>query len=265
MSHEPSGDTDNIMGYDKLENIEKKIRDSNGLTKLFLDYDGTLVNITSQPELAVPSASLINLLREAEERIPLFLVTGRGLQDMISLVGTGFNIIAMHGSQFMNKGGEKKQTNGFDTYVKRTEELSKKYSHLKDKYEGLRIMDKGGGLQFHYFNVKKDLVDILKSQILEIREDGFEMYKGKFVFELRIKGVNKGKAISEFINGEDFILFAGDDNTDEEAFNMLKDHVTVKVGGGVTNADFRLGSPDDVMILISKITREKGLIREGKE
>lgn len=248
-----------------FEDIKKKIEENNGLTKMFLDYDGTLVNITSQPELAIPSKSLINLLNEGKKKIPLYLVTGRDIDGIISLVGHGFNVIAMHGSQFINEKGNIQQISNFGYFVERTNELSKKYSYLEKDFPGLRIIDKKGGFQFHYFNTPYNKIEALKEKISRIHEDGFEMYDGKFVYELRIKGVNKGKAIKKILNRGDFVLFAGDDNTDEEAFKILKSHITIKVGEGATVANFRLRSPFEMIGLISDILKDDRLINSGEK
>jgi trehalose 6-phosphate phosphatase len=236
-----------------FEDILSGIREGNGLTKIFLDYDGTLVNLTSQPELAIPSNKLIDLLGDLKRKIPLYLVTGRDLNGIISLVGKGFNIIAMHGSEFMSKEGLKWSIDGFEEYQKRTNELYRKYAYLETKFKGLRIIDKRGGLQFHYYNVDSRYATELGRIISEINEEGFELYSGKFVYELRVKGVDKGKAMLKYIDRNDFIMFAGDDRTDEDAFGNLSDQITIKVGEGITVAKYRVNSPYEMKRLLAAL------------
>ena len=50
--------------------------------KLFLDYDGTLVPLTSRPEDAKPDEDLINLLNDLDRKFPMFLITGRSARDI---------------------------------------------------------------------------------------------------------------------------------------------------------------------------------------
>jgi trehalose-phosphatase len=241
-----------------FEEMVKMIEKGNGLTKLFLDYDGTLVNLTSEPELAVPTDSLIKLLGELKSEIPVYLITGRDINGILSLVGTDFNIIAMHGSQFHDENGGTWLIDNFENYVIRTSELMMKYSHLEEDFHGLRVIDKRGGLQFHYYNVERKERKKLAKLISNLHEEGFETYHGKYVYELRIRGINKGMAILRYINGNDFVLFAGDDNTDEEAFSVLNEHITIKIGRGMTKARFRLQSPVQMKKFLSHILANKG-------
>jgi trehalose 6-phosphate phosphatase len=241
-----------------FEEMVKMIEERNGLTKVFLDYDGTLVNLTSEPELAVPSDSLLKILRELKSEIPICLITGRDIDGILSLVGSGFNIIALHGSQFYDENGGRWFIDGFENYVTRTGELVMKYSHLEKDFQGLRIIDKKGGLQFHYYNVERKERKRLEKLISNLHEEGFEIYHGKYVYELRIKGMNKGMAILRYINENDFVLFAGDDNTDEEAFSVLKQHITIKIGRGRTKARFRLQSPVQMKKFLSYLLANKG-------
>ena len=239
------------------DEIIKTIVEKGGLTKLFLDYDGTLVDLVSQPEDAVPPVELLGLLNELKKKVPLYLITGRDLDGLLSFVGSGFNVIAMHGSQFINETGKEWSVDNFGEYKKRTHEMSIKYSHLERDFPGLRVIDKAGGLQFHYYNVKKSDLESLERVISKISEDGFEMYSGKYVFELRIEGMDKGKAMRRYVTRDDFILFAGDDRTDEEAFVEFKEHITIKVGKGETAAKFRLDSPADFKKLLTDLNESK--------
>jgi trehalose 6-phosphate phosphatase len=235
-----------------FEKIMDAINDKNGLTKMFLDYDGTLVDLTERPESAVPDRELLDLLNHLKREIPLYLVTGRDLDSIIALVGEGFNTIAMHGAEFVGEEGKKWYIDNFELYQRRTLELYSKYLHLEKEFPGLRIIDKKGGLQFHYYGVSARQMSDLERVISQVREEGFEMYSGKYVFELRVKGVDKGKAMSRYINENDFILFAGDDRTDEEAFRQLDGQVTIKVGEGKTTARFRIDSPTSMKMLLSR-------------
>ena len=240
-----------------FDEIENAVKERMGLTKVFLDYDGTLVDLTSQPENAKPDQKLLDLLNDLKAEIPLFLVTGRDLDGIISFVGRGFNIIAMHGSRFIGENGQKWFVENFEIYEKKTAQLASKYSHLEREFPGLRVIDKKGGLQFHYYNVDRILVKELERVISKIREDGFEMYTGKYVYELRIEGMDKGKAILSHVSDRDSILFAGDDRTDEEAFRELSRHVTIKIGDGKSTARFRLDSPAQMKKLLSDLLKNR--------
>lgn len=239
----------NIRPNDILNSVLEGER----ITKLFLDYDGTLVPLTSSPELAKADDNLKILLNRLKTEFPLYIVTGRDLNDLISLLGSGYNIIAMHGAEFMDENGSVKNIENFEYYVRRSKILTEKYSFLRDKYPGLRIYDKKGGVQFHYFNLTLEKIDEFRSFMEKLKEEDFELYSGKYVYEFRIKGINKGKAILDKLDENDHIIFAGDDNTDEEAFSMLENHITIKIGDGDTIAKYRLNSYIELRSLLKRM------------
>lgn len=226
----------------QIDVVMEEIKRRNKITKMFLDYDGTLVPLVSSPEMARPDSDLLETLRCLRKKYKLFIVTGRDLNDIHGFIGDGFNIIAMHGAEAMDEYGKVSRIKDFEWYSLKTAQLARKYAHFQEQFPGLRIIDKHGGLQFHYFNMKGSHVKEFERAIAGISEDGFELYSGKYVFELRIKGINKGISIQTLMNEGEYVLFAGDDMTDEEAFEILKDQLTIKIGEGETKARFRLES-----------------------
>ena len=81
---------------------------------------------------------------------------------------------------------------------------------------------------------------------------------GNKTVEIMTKEVNKGKAINDLIknNNYDYVLSIGDDVTDEDMFEALKDDensITIKVGSGNTSAKYRLDSPADVIQFLEQL------------
>ena len=69
---------------------------------LFLDYDGTLVEIAPRPELARPTPELLELLRRltAQRDLKLMVVSGRPLRDLQELLPVpGLNFLGSHGGE----------------------------------------------------------------------------------------------------------------------------------------------------------------------
>jgi len=223
--------------------------------KLFLDYDGTLVPLTSRPEDAKPDEDLINLLNDLDRKFPMFLITGRSARDIQDFLDSKFEIIAMHGAQLIHKGEKPRFLPGLEKFVEICDQYYSKLKYLESKFPGLMVINKGGGIQFHYYYLKVDLNELLPI-IMENIPPGMELYSGKFVLEYRIKGINKGKAILQHLENGETALFAGDDTTDEEAFELLKDHITIKVGEGETKAKYRVKDYKEFRNLLWGISNE---------
>ncbi len=69
---------------------------------LFLDYDGTLVEIASRPELARPTSELIELLSRLTARpdLKVMMVSGRPLWELQELLPVpGLDFLGSHGGE----------------------------------------------------------------------------------------------------------------------------------------------------------------------
>ena len=67
---------------------------------------------------------------------------------------------------------------------------------------------------------------------------------------------SKGEALTALRDelGAPVVLYAGDDVTDEHAFEALRDDdVTVKVGDGTTAARFRVDDPDALVAALATL------------
>ncbi len=221
---------------------------------IFLDYDGTLVPIVMDPEKALPDEHLLDLLTRLSRRYKMFVVTGRSMAEIGNFIGNGFNVIALHGAVSRINGIYREHTHDLKRYVEICNSLYEMSADLKEKFRGLRIYNKGGNLLFHL-----GLVDIRNRERLidQIREmassTGMSLYLGKMIAELRIPGINKGTTIKE-VRESHTALIAGDDNTDEDAFEKNPDAMTIKVGGGKTRARFVFSDVREMRSFLERIT-----------
>ena len=213
---------------------------------LFLDYDGTLVKIFPDPELAVADDDLKNLIGELDRRFEMYLVTGRALEDIRNLIGIRVNIIALHGAVGIIGGKYRVFVEDFERYVDLCNLLEKESLIMTERYPGLRIYNKRGNLLYHYGRVSPSLLDGLFGEVREIgRVHGLSVYMGKLIIELRIPGMDKGKTITFLRNGRNSII-AGDDTTDEEAFSSNPDAVKISVGRALAGSDCVLSDPAEM-------------------
>jgi trehalose 6-phosphate phosphatase len=208
---------------------------------IFLDYDGTLVDIVINPWEAVADQELIKLLSDLSRRYETFIATGRSLDDIEAMVPMEINIIALHGSVTKITGKPPTFVPGYSRYVALCHQLAERYADIGKMYPGLRIFDKGGGLLFHTGLMDRKFEKDLRAKLQEIASDvGMELYAGYNIFELRIPRVSKGTAIRKLRIGNRYAMIAGDEGTDEQAFDLNIDAIKVKVREGNTIADFIL-------------------------
>src|SRR3954470_7999777 len=77
---------------------------------VFLDYDGTLTPIVSQPEDAWLTDSMRETLRSLAARVPVAILTGRDLDDVRGLVLVdGIVYAGSHGFDIAGAGGLRRE------------------------------------------------------------------------------------------------------------------------------------------------------------
>ncbi len=225
----------------------------NGTPQIFLDYDGTLAPIVNDPEKAVMDSEMKNIINSINSCYELFIVTGRALEDIRKLAGN-LNIIALHGAIFYINGSTI-PVPGLNYYIEKCNKIFENRFEYIEKYKGLRIYNKNGNILFHLGNVLDDIeINSIEKLVNKLAETySMEVYHGIKIIELRIPGINKGKAIKNVRNNNRPALIAGDDLTDEEAFIENPDAVTIKVGNSDTSAKYNVKFDDIKNILIHLI------------
>lgn len=224
---------------------------------IFLDYDGTLVPIQPDAEAATADSELLDLLHILDTRYLLWIVTGRTLESITKFIGTGLNIIGLHGLVMSRKSGIKTVSPMLEKYRPIFSKLMEGEQEIRKRFPGVVIKDKGGAISFSLWEMRdsdiEDLEGFLRKEATNLE---LEFYPGKRIYELRIPGINKGKAIRE-IRGQMPALIIGDDITDEDAFSLNQDAITVKVGEGESAARFRIKDYRSVRDLLKIIASQK--------
>lgn len=221
---------------------------------LFLDFDGTLVDIASQPDAVRVEDGVIPALQSLHHFLQgaLAIITGRTLADIDHyLAPLRLNVASEHGAQHRRL----HSATGVDRSVSppdlRAAEQRLKAALLQ--YPDLLLERKTAGLALHYRNAPA-LEPICAKLMDDIARDmpGMEILRGKCVLELKPAGPNKGRAVQEFMllppfNGRTPI-FVGDDVTDEAAFIAVQQMggIGVKVGHGTSVAAMRVESAAQV-------------------
>ncbi|OOG43999.1 trehalose-phosphatase [Polaromonas sp. A23] len=211
---------------------------------LFLDFDGTLVELAAQPEAVVIPPSLPGTLASLYVYLggALALVSGRRLLDLDAfLAPLQLPSAVEHGAQRRNAEGLLISAPSADMrYVLRAAQ------DLLDSHPGLKLEKKNLALSLHYRHAPElEALCLSVMRAAVARSNGLELIQGKYVIDLKPSGVSKGTAIAAFMTETPFAgrtpIFAGDDVTDESGFSQVQrmgGHA-VKVGAGQTIARHR--------------------------
>ena len=216
---------------------------------LFLDFDGTLVDIAEQPhDVEVPSG-LVQTLMSLNDYLEgaVAVVSGRPISQIddflrpLQLAAAG-----VHGAERRSASGEMTLlwTPALDVVEQAARELA---AHNA----GLLVESKRGSLALHYRQAPELEALCLSTMQDAVRESpGVTLLKGKMVVEAKPDGATKGGAIESFLREPPFAgrtpLFVGDDITDEVGFASVQrvGGLGVKVGEGSTVAWQRIATPE---------------------
>ncbi len=237
-----------------------------GTLFLFLDYDGVLTPIAAKPELAVcpPSIkSLLETLRGFPKVFPT-IISGRSLENIRAMVGVeGILYVGNHGLEIQNPAGVHKKI----LSEGRQQEFQRILQGVRKNTEGIPgilLEDKGPIVSIHYRKVPPEYVGPMQQTLEETLQrwhHRWQIIRGKKVFEIRPKAdFNKGKAVQEILKGFPYgsVLptYFGDDDTDEDAFRVLRNRgITVFVGPDrqSSGAEYYLEHPGEVREALGRI------------
>lgn len=195
-------------------------------TTLFLDFDGTLVDIAEHPDAVIVSPALPGILQSLSDRLEgrLALISGRSLAALEAMLGP--MEIAMAGSH----GGEFRPSRTgavealADPLAPRVTETLAGFARAN---ADMLVEPKPFSVAVHYRHHPhaRDALLALAQEIADA--EGLRLKHGKQVVELVMPGSDKGSAVASFMARTPFAgtapLFVGDDVTDEDAFAAVGD------------------------------------------
>jgi trehalose 6-phosphate phosphatase len=206
---------------------------------LFLDVDGTLLEIAPTPESVVVEPELLIVLRSviARTRGAVAFVSGRSIAVLDEL----FQPLLLPAAGL--HGFERRSPSG--THYRRPlppgELLFRGRETLRAfvaRHPPLLLEDKRFALAVHYRQAPQleELVLHEVGAVAELLAPAFEIQRGKCVVELRPAAASKATAIAEFMKEMPFAgrraVCLGDDITDESAFEWVNANGGVSVAVG---------------------------------
>lgn len=223
---------------------------------LFLDVDGTLLEIAETPQGVQVPTTLKQLLDDLRARLDgaLALVSGRSLANLDQLFSP-LQLIAsgVHGCERRTADGHVLRPEVDAATIAR---VRKQLADFARGHEGLLLEDKHYAVAMHFRRAPemRDEVYRIMNDVLVQLGPTFALQAGKSVLELRPGAWTKGSSITAFMQEPPFVgrtpVFIGDDVTDEDAFAVVNEMsgMSVRVGNpAATLARHRLGGVSDVL------------------
>ena len=217
---------------------------------LFLDVDGTLLDIQDHPAGVRAEPEMIRLLTSLSAATcgALSLISGRTVADVDRIFSpVRFAAAGAHGAELRLRPDGPVKSTQWSLPPSVLEEMRT----FADKDPGLLLEEKLGGVSLHFRRapgLEMQCTELVQRLLPDVEKD-FRLIAGKMVFEFAPREHHKGAAITEMMQREPFAgrraVFVGDDVTDEDGFRAVNamGGVTIHVGGG-HETEARYSLPD---------------------
>lgn len=187
---------------------------------LFLDFDGTLVDLAERPDAVRVDARLRGLIRRLHERLEgrVALISGRSAARLRAMLGADVPIVGSHGMEFMAADG---RVAPFERPAALAE-IESEMSGLTRSHSGTLLEVKPLGVALHFRQrPSAEAACVGLAAALADKHD-LHLQPGKMMIEVRAGGGDKGTAIGALMREPHMIgtrpVFMGDDLTDEPGF-----------------------------------------------
>lgn len=232
---------------------------------LFLDFDGTLVDIAAHPDAVRVDAALPDRLMAASGRLggALAILSGRPIADIDRfLAPLRLPAAGVHGLEVRTEPAAQVAA-AADGGALDTVRAALARAGLPGG--GVRVEDKRVAVAVHYRDAPERGEDVLALVGEAVAPHaGLHLVAGKMVVEVKPRGVDKGTALMNFLAHPPFLdrlpVMIGDDVTDEDAFRaaLAAGGRAIKVGAGDSLAPERLPDVSSVHALVAALVRGAG-------
>src|SRR5918997_684774 len=231
-----------------------------------LDFDGTLAPLVDDPTAAtmtVAARGAVDRLAGLSDatRTRLAFVSGRALEDLAARTAApaGSYLIGSHGAEFgrmSDVGVDAVPLELTEDQARRLEELVAALEAAVEGREGAWVQTKPSAAVLHTrLAPPSDARTAIAAADAAATRLGLSAMHGKDVVEIAVVPTSKGTAVERLrgVVGQETgahdvrVLYAGDDTTDEHAFEVLGEgDLAVKVGAGATSAPHRVADADEL-------------------
>lgn len=224
---------------------------------LFLDMDGTLIDLAPTPDAVVVEPGLPGALDALRRHLggALAIVTGRAIDVVDRLLGDAVGAVAgEHGGALRIGTGAAIERPDLPTPPQAWLDAAER---LVAAYPGALLERKPRGFALHYRHAP-EARSVFHAELMRLLQDppGFELHPALKLWEVRPAGADKGGAVNALMARAPFTgripIFIGDDLTDEDGMRAAR-----AVGGAGYRVDDAFGSPADVRAWLAA-TAERG-------
>ena len=201
-----------------------------GDAALFLDFDGTLVELAESPEAIRVPEGLRPLLESLSARLGgrVAVISGRAIDDLDRHLGRcGIAVSGSHGLELRFANGGRLPLAVPASLASARAELA----GFAAADPRLLVEDKPASVALHFRRAPERAGEVESLAAVLAERTGLALQPGKMVVELRPHGADKGDALRRLMREPPFAgarpLFVGDDLTDEHAFQAA-----AELGGG---------------------------------
>lgn len=228
---------------------------------LFLDVDGTLIDIAQRPTDVLVPPSLIGLLKQLHARFggAIAIITGRQIDEVDRL----FNPLRLaaagvHGCEIRTAPDKTIEQQVLSVSPANIAAISV----IAAKYPGVMIEPKGTGVAVHYRNVPQNAAQLLSDLHSYFAGQNAQLVvaHGRMVFEVLPTGFSKATAMQQLGNRAPFAgrrpIMIGDDVGDVPAFKYAQraGGIALRVAGEHFPFDkSEFMSPKEVRDFLSRI------------
>jgi trehalose 6-phosphate phosphatase len=220
---------------------------------LFLDVDGTLVELTETPFETRVDAELKILLREVAERLggAVALVSGRSIEYLDALFAPlVLPAAGLHGVERRKASGVMHGASFVDSQL---DPARTAFKTLVETYPGTLLEDKGRTVAMHFRMAPQFEPSVRETVVAVALQIGsnYHVQEGNMMLEIKPRGFTKAAAIKAFMQEPPFSgrrpVFAGDDLTDQDGFKTVEDQggISIAVGDRV-HGQYRIANPAGV-------------------
>jgi trehalose 6-phosphate phosphatase len=239
---------------------------------LFLDYDGTLVDLCPTPDLLEPNYRVIDLLERLahQSTMRLTIITGRKLPAIKALLPvSGIFLAGTYGIELFTPSGQSIQRVDYTDIRPFLERIKPHWEQIIAERKGFFLEDKGWTLAMHALNADSSEAEVVFAKARQainkkFLSDRFHILDDDKLLEIVPAQANKRETVFYLIQQYPLqgmqLLYIGNDDKDEDAFSAVHTYagVAIKViqpsqSSHSTEADYIMESPQDVNHWLKKL------------